>query len=632
MGGLESRALAQRLAGRRTSRVRLGPLAAALLTIALTCCLFGPMARANAAPLHGPGQALQTLLLSQRAELTPADGAAGDMFGCSVALSGDTALVGAYGHAAAGKACVGAAYVFVRSGTSWTQQAELTDPDAAANDQFGRSVALSGDTALVAAPGKTAGGLWVGAAYVYVRSGTTWVRQTELTPAGSATGSFGASVALDGDTALVGYGGQDESFAGEVSVFVRSGTTWTRQAEWMGLSSESGFGDSLALSGDMALVAAPGMGFPFAGSAYVFMRSGTTWTQQAELTGAGGGALSGDTALVGTDVFVRSGTTWSQQTELSASDGEPGNCLGSPVALFGDTALAAAPRAGSAYVFMRSGTTWTQQAELMGPASDTAFGNSLALSGDTALVATPGQDVAYAFVVAPDLIAPTTTVSGDALRLEQEASYSDALGQRQLARLRRRLYPVPPPGRVALDDLLGPLRSHCPGTLDLQVPLPRRGRQCRAGQDLHGEGRHAPADDLGALRDSRRARQHGDPEVRRPGCLTERRHGGGDDQGEDAPGQGGQDAQARRQAGEQAPLDQVPLHACQAHLQVLRLRQGHGRQRAIEVGEQQANRTVRRGLRRGGVTSPQAVGRRLCRWLPLRRAASGRMFTFRRSS
>jgi hypothetical protein len=111
-------------------------------------------------------------------------------------------------------------------------------------------------------------------------------------------------------------------------------------------------------------------------------------------------------------VFVRSGTTWSPQTELSASDGEPGNCLGSPVALSGDTALADAPRAGSAYVFMRSGTTWTRQAQLMGPASDTAFGNSLALSGDTALVATPGQDVAYAFVVAPDLIAPTTSVSG----------------------------------------------------------------------------------------------------------------------------------------------------------------------------------------------------------------------------
>ena len=190
MGGLEGRTLAQRLAGLRTSRARSGPLAAALLTIALTCCLFGPIAPASAAPLGSSAQALLAPMTVHQAELTPADGAASDMFGYSVALSGGTALVGAYGHATAGKACAGAAYVFVRSGTSWTQQAELTDPEAAANDQFGSSVALSGDTALVAAPGETAGGL-PGAAYVYVRSGTTWTQQAELTSAGPAYGFFG---------------------------------------------------------------------------------------------------------------------------------------------------------------------------------------------------------------------------------------------------------------------------------------------------------------------------------------------------------------------------------------------------------------------------------------------------------
>ena len=198
---------------------------------------------------------------------------------------------------------------------------------------------------------------------------------------------------------------------------------WARSGSW-----ESGFGNSLALSGDTALVGAPG-GFPVPGSAYVFMRSGATWTQQAELTGASGFgqsvALSSDTALVGSYyldaggagaayVYVRSGATWTQQAELTAADGEAGDDFGSPVALDGDTALVAAPRAGSAYVFMRSGATWTQQAELTaadGEAGDD-FGHSVALSGDTALVGTPGQGVAYAFVVAPDLIAPTTTVSG----------------------------------------------------------------------------------------------------------------------------------------------------------------------------------------------------------------------------
>ncbi len=429
MGGLDGRTPAQRLAKPGTSHARLAPLALALLTIALICCLFGPVAPADASPSHVPGQALQILPLFQQAELTPADGAASDMFGHSVALSGDTALVGAYGHATAGRADVGAVYIFTRSGTSWTQQAELTDPGGTAYDMFGSSVALSGDTALVAAPDETAGGL-PGAAYVYVRSGTTWTQQAELTSAGPAYGFFGASVALDGDTALVGYGAQIESFAGEVSVFVRSGTTWTRQAEWMDPSSESGFGLSLALSGDTALVAAPG-GFPGPGSAYVFMRSGTTWTQQAELTGASGFgqsvALSSDTALIGSYyldaggagsayVFMRSGATWTQQAELTAADGQAGDDFGFSVALDGDTALVASPGAGSAYVFMRSGTTWVQQAELTG-----VVGASVALSGDTAVVGDdgselpswqPGPGAACAFVVAPDLLAPTTAVSG----------------------------------------------------------------------------------------------------------------------------------------------------------------------------------------------------------------------------
>ena len=153
-----------------------------------------------------------------------------------MALSGDTALVGACEQDRRRQDHAGAAYVFTRSGTSWSQQAELTASDAAANDNFGSSVALSGDTALVGAYDKTVGGKrGAGAAYVFTRSGTSWSQQAELTASDAAAGDwFGNSVALSGDTALVGaygktVGGQNS--AGAAYVFTRSGTSWSQQAE-----------------------------------------------------------------------------------------------------------------------------------------------------------------------------------------------------------------------------------------------------------------------------------------------------------------------------------------------------------------------------------------------------------------
>ena len=349
MGGLDGRTFTQRFDRSRTSRVRGGLLAAALLTIALICCLFGPVAPASAAPPPGSGQALQALLLFQQAELTAGDGAAHDFLGWSVALSGDTALVGAPYHTGSKEFQAGAAFVFVRSSGTWTQQAELTAADGATGDSFGMSVALSGDTALVGAlDHSTAGKTDAGAAYVFVRSGTTWTQQVELTATdGAAQDAFGFSVALSGDTALVGSYQHDTA------------------------------------------------GKQYAGAAYVFVRSGTTWTQQVELT---------------------------------ATDGAAQDSFGFSVALSGDTALVGAPshtgskeiQAGAAYLFVRSGTTWTQQAELTAAdgATADAFGFSVALSGDTVLVSavnhsTAGkEDAGAAYVYAPDVTAPTTTVSG----------------------------------------------------------------------------------------------------------------------------------------------------------------------------------------------------------------------------
>jgi hypothetical protein len=373
---------------------------------------------------------------SQEAKLTAGDGAASDGFGWSVALSGDTAVVGAFLDDIGVNIEQGSAYVFTRNGTTWSQEAKLTAGDGAAGDQFGYSVALSGDTALVGAFGDDIGAnASQGSAYVFTRSGTTWSQQAKLTAGdGAASDRFGSSVAVSGDTAVVGVAADDigaNSNQGSAYVFTRSGTTWSQQAK---LTAGDGaafdeFGDSVAVSGDTAVVGAlfDAIGANIQqGSAYVFTRSGTTWSEQAKLTAGDGAAndlfghsvaVSGDTAVVGAlgddiganssqgsaFVFTRSGTTWSQQAKLTAGDGAANDVFGYSVALSGDTAVVGAFRddigantdQGSAYVFTRSGTNWSQQAKLTagdGAAND-EFGLSVALSGDTAVVGAFQDDI-----------------------------------------------------------------------------------------------------------------------------------------------------------------------------------------------------------------------------------------------
>jgi hypothetical protein len=377
---------------------------------------------------------------TQQAQLTATGGTLDDFFGISVALSGDTAIVGAFADDLGANADQGSAYVFTRTGTTWTQQAQLTATGGAASDQFGISVALSGDTAIVGAFIDDVGANSnQGSACVFTRSGTTWTQQAQLTATdGAASDNFGISVALSGDTAIVGaytdnVGANTDQ--GSAYVFTRTGTTWTQQAQLTatGGAASDQFGISVALSGDTAIVGAfiDDVGANSnQGSACVFTRSGTTWTQQAQLTATGGAAfdnfgysvaISGDTAIVGayndnvganTDqgsayVFTRTGTTWTQQAQLTATDGAADDLFGVSVALSGDTAIVGAfiddvganSNQGSACVFTRSGTTWTQQAQLIaaGGAASDQFGSAVALSGDTAVVGAQSDDVGANF-------------------------------------------------------------------------------------------------------------------------------------------------------------------------------------------------------------------------------------------
>jgi hypothetical protein len=209
---------------------------------------------------------------SQQQKLTASDGAASDYFGRSVSVSGDTAMVGANGDDIAYATDAGSAYVFVRSGTAWSQQQKLTAADGAMNDQFGACISVSGETAVVGAfSHDTAGGANAGSAYVFVRSGMGWYLQQQLTASdGAMNDSFGLSVSVSADTAVVAATG-DNSLAGSAYVFVRTGTLWSEEQK---LTASDGaandhFGISVSVSGGTVVVGAYGDN-SLAGSAYVF--------------------------------------------------------------------------------------------------------------------------------------------------------------------------------------------------------------------------------------------------------------------------------------------------------------------------------------------------------------------------
>jgi len=166
-----------------------------------------------------------TFLGSKEIKLIASDGMADDVFGTSCAISGDTVVIGARSADSDTGANSGAAYVFVRSGSSWLQQAKLTAGDGASGDQFGNSVAISGDTLVVGAYLDDDAGMDSGSAYVFVRSGSSWLQQAKLTAGdGAATDIFGSSVAISGDTAVVGAYLDDDAGMDSGSAYIYQST------------------------------------------------------------------------------------------------------------------------------------------------------------------------------------------------------------------------------------------------------------------------------------------------------------------------------------------------------------------------------------------------------------------------
>ncbi len=374
--------------------------------------------------------------IGQSAELTASDGAANDQFGYSVATSGNTAIVGAVADTVGAIFGQGSAYIFRVLVSNWTQEAQKVASDGASSDQFGSTVAISGDTAIVGVRSDDIGANTnQGSAYIFVRNGTVWTEQQKLTASdGGLNDEFGVSVAISGDTVIIGTRFDDvgaDVDQGSAYIFVRSGTVWTQQQKLT--ASDGGlvdnFGTGVAISGESVIVGSNGNDVGAnnnQGSAYIFARSGTVWTEQQKLTASDGlsndqfgrsVSINGETAIVGVQlddfgvnsaqgsayIFIRNGTVWTEQQKLTAPDGAANDRFGISVAISGETAIVGAnlddiganSDQGSAYIFVRSGTFWTQQQKLT--ASDGAgfdnFGNSVSINGDTVIVGAFGDDV-----------------------------------------------------------------------------------------------------------------------------------------------------------------------------------------------------------------------------------------------
>jgi hypothetical protein len=346
--------------------------------------------------------------------------------GQSVAVSGNTAVVGGPGE----NALIvdhGKAHVFVHSGTVWVEQAVLTASNGGQgwfSDQFGHAVSIDGDTIVVGAPDQdlTVSMVETGQAYVYVRTGTTWVEETQLISSDPDPDEFfGTSVAVSGDTILAGTPYEDGTFNedGAVYVYVRTASDWCEQAVLSGSLVADGahFGQSVAIEGDTAVVGAPAEANS-AGRAYVFGRNGGVWTERAVLSAVGGTpgnlfgasvALDGERLVVGAPgqgngaayVYRRFGSSWSERAQLTASDPDPADGFGGAVSLDLDRVLVGAALddvggvvdAGSAYAFQRSGTVWVQDEKIVAGSSTAGeFGTAVALAGSAAWIGAPLHD------------------------------------------------------------------------------------------------------------------------------------------------------------------------------------------------------------------------------------------------
>jgi hypothetical protein len=347
-------------------------------------------------------------------KVVPDDGVGDDGFGYGAAINGTTAMVGEAHATINGKEAQGEVYIYRKSGGQWVLNQKFVASDGQADDSFGGDIALSGNTAIIGAIGVNNDR---GAVYVFTNSGGTWTQTQKLTASdGAILDWFGYSVAFSGTRLVVGARNA-RGDRGAAYFYDGSSGIWVLTAELTpgDVQPQDYFGNSVAISGTTALVGAFNINGANAGAAYVFTDSSGTWIQTQKLTPSDGQrgdwfgfavALNDTTAAIGASqalvnghldqgavyVFDNSGGTWTQTQKLTATDGTEFDLLGWNVAINGNAILAGATGANAAYFFVQSHGTWSQKAELM--ASDftgngIAYGWAVDFVGRTTLVTAP---------------------------------------------------------------------------------------------------------------------------------------------------------------------------------------------------------------------------------------------------
>jgi hypothetical protein len=480
-----------------TSGVAFGPIPLAVGTNPIAIQVTGP----STTKTYNVVVTREAAVLAQSAYVKASNTEAADGFGGSLSLSGNTMAVGAHledsnatgvnGNEADNSAAdSGAVYVLVESGGSWSQEAYVKASNTDSLDAFGSAVAVDGDTLVVGAPGEASNATGIdgdeaddsaagaGAVYVFTRLAGVWTQEAYIKASNTqAAYEFGASVALSGDTLVVGspgeasdatgVGGDELNMnapqAGAVYVFTRTAGVWTQQAYVKASNTETSdrFGERVAVSVDTLAVGASGEdsiatgingsetdnSAADAGAVYVFTRSGAAWSQEAYVKASNTDALdsfglslsvSGDSLVVGAPgedsisagingnesdnsaleagaayVFTRIAGLWGQTDYLKASTVDAGDMFGESVWLDVDTLLVGAAGedsdatgvngdetnnlasdSGAAYRFLRNAGVWTQDAYLKASntESDDLFGTAVAVDGGCQAVSAPGED------------------------------------------------------------------------------------------------------------------------------------------------------------------------------------------------------------------------------------------------
>ena len=406
--------------------------------------LFGVVIALLALLVPASPAVTQSSLAFAQTKLIASDAAPYDYFGLSVALTGDTAVVGAYGKSDRASAA-GTAYIFMRTGTDWSQRARLGTPSAMAGAYFGASVALNESLVVVGAPYASVAARDAGAVYIFANAAPSWPLQAEILPRDpESLAQFGNALAIDQNTVVVGSPTNDGYGvdAGAVYIFSFDGTTWVQQQKLVATDTAPGdrFGSALALDDGRLAVGAPLHNA--SGAVYIFSFDGTTWVQQQKLVAADtapgdrfGSALALDDGRVAVGaplhnasgavyIFSFDGTTWVQQQKLVAADTAPGDRFGSALSLDDGRVAIGAPlhnatgdASGAVSIFDLRDSQWVERAKLVG--SDTDAGDRLGWAVDLSYgdviagaygdsVSGPASGAAYVFT---DVTAQSTPVT-----------------------------------------------------------------------------------------------------------------------------------------------------------------------------------------------------------------------------